>query len=122
MAIVTKTYITKSNTITKDQKNNLGLNPIVELNYGQMVTRGIIYFDHTIEQRMNGTCAGGTGSFLDQMAVLLNTTTVKSILRLAAWIKWLPPIALMSPSPASTITLSSGLDILIPVAKAIALP
>ena len=24
---------------------------------------------------MNGTCAGGTGSFLDQMAVLLNTTT-----------------------------------------------
>jgi activator of 2-hydroxyglutaryl-CoA dehydratase len=24
---------------------------------------------------MNGTCAGGTGAFLDQMAVLLNTTT-----------------------------------------------
>ena len=35
----------------------------------------IIYFDHTIEQRMNGSCAGGTGAFLDQMAVLLNTTT-----------------------------------------------
>ena len=35
----------------------------------------IIYFDHTIEQRMNGTCAGGTGAFLDQMAVLLNTDT-----------------------------------------------
>ena len=35
----------------------------------------IIYFDHTVEQRMNGTCAGGTGAFLDQMAVLLNTTT-----------------------------------------------
>ncbi|MBQ6538989.1 MAG: 2-hydroxyglutaryl-CoA dehydratase, partial [Bacilli bacterium] len=35
----------------------------------------IIYFDQTIEQRMNGTCAGGTGAFLDQMAVLLNTTT-----------------------------------------------
>jgi len=35
----------------------------------------IIYFDTTIEQRMNGTCAGGTGAFLDQMAVLLNTTT-----------------------------------------------
>lgn len=26
----------------------------------------IIYFDKTIEQRMNGTCAGGTGAFLDQ--------------------------------------------------------
>lgn len=35
----------------------------------------IIYFDQTIEQRMNGSCAGGTGSFLDQMAVLLDTTT-----------------------------------------------
>lgn len=35
----------------------------------------IIYFDQTIEQRMNGSCAGGTGAFLDQMAVLLNTTT-----------------------------------------------
>ncbi len=35
----------------------------------------IIYFDTTIEQRMNGSCAGGTGAFLDQMAVLLNTDT-----------------------------------------------
>ena len=33
----------------------------------------IIYFDKFIEQRMNGTCAGGTGAFLDQMASLLNT-------------------------------------------------
>lgn len=28
--------------------------------------------DNNIEVRMNGTCAGGTGSFIDQMAVLLN--------------------------------------------------
>ena len=34
----------------------------------------IIYFENgTIEQRMNGTCAGGTGSFIDQMASLLET-------------------------------------------------
>lgn len=33
----------------------------------------IIYFDKFIEQRMNGSCAGGTGAFLDQMATLLNT-------------------------------------------------
>lgn len=34
----------------------------------------IIYFDgNNIEQRMNGTCAGGTGSFIDQMASLLQT-------------------------------------------------
>ena len=36
----------------------------------------IIYFDNFIEQRMNGTCAGGTGAFLDQMAGLLNTDTI----------------------------------------------
>ena len=33
----------------------------------------IIYFDGGIEQRMNGTCAGGTGAFIDQMASLLDT-------------------------------------------------
>ncbi len=36
----------------------------------------IIYFTGGIEQRMNGSCAGGTGAFLDQMAVLLNTDTM----------------------------------------------
>jgi len=34
----------------------------------------IIYFSkHGIEQRMNSVCAGGTGSFIDQMAALLMT-------------------------------------------------
>ena len=34
----------------------------------------IIFFDGlNIEQRMNGTCAGGTGAFIDQMASLLDT-------------------------------------------------
>ncbi|NLM54961.1 MAG: 2-hydroxyglutaryl-CoA dehydratase, partial [Firmicutes bacterium] len=33
----------------------------------------IIYLSDGLEQRMNGTCAGGTGAFIDQMAVLLNT-------------------------------------------------
>jgi len=33
----------------------------------------IIYFSNGIEQRMNGICAGGTGAFIDQMAVLLQT-------------------------------------------------
>lgn len=33
----------------------------------------IIYFDSGVEQRMNGTCAGGTGAFIDQMAALLHT-------------------------------------------------
>ena len=33
----------------------------------------IIYFTNGMEQRMNGTCAGGTGAFIDQMAALLET-------------------------------------------------
>ena len=33
----------------------------------------IIYFTGGIEERMNGVCAGGTGSFIDQMAALLKT-------------------------------------------------
>ena len=33
----------------------------------------ITYFGHSVEQRMNGTCAGGTGAFIDQMAALLET-------------------------------------------------
>lgn len=33
----------------------------------------ITYFKGTVEQRMNGSCAGGTGAFIDQMAALLNT-------------------------------------------------
>lgn len=47
MAIVTRTYLEKCNTIVKDNHANLSLNPIMEINYGNMLSRGIIYFDHT---------------------------------------------------------------------------
>jgi predicted CoA-substrate-specific enzyme activase len=33
----------------------------------------ITFFGASVEQRMNGTCAGGTGAFIDQMASLLKT-------------------------------------------------
>ncbi len=33
----------------------------------------VTYFGTTLDQRMNGTCAGGTGAFIDQMAILLKT-------------------------------------------------
>ena len=52
----------------------------------------IIYFDKSIEQRMNGTCAGGTGAFLDQMATLLNTDTM-GLNKLAKNYKTIYPIA-----------------------------
>ena len=34
----------------------------------------IIFFEGGMEERMNGSCAGGTGAFIDQMANLLNVT------------------------------------------------
>ena len=52
----------------------------------------IIYFDKFNEQRMNGTCAGGTGAFLDQMASLLNTDTA-GLNELAKNYKVIYPIA-----------------------------
>lgn len=33
----------------------------------------ITFFGASLEQRMNGSCAGGTGAFIDQMATLLKT-------------------------------------------------
>lgn len=52
----------------------------------------IIYFDQSIEQRMNGTCAGGTGAFIDQMASLLHTDT-QGLNELAKNYKTIYPIA-----------------------------
>ena len=34
----------------------------------------IIFFDGALEERMNGSCAGGTGAFIDQMATLMNVS------------------------------------------------
>ena len=52
----------------------------------------IIYFDKFIEQRMNGTCAGGTGAFIDQMASLLDTDAA-GLNELAKNYKTIYPIA-----------------------------
>ncbi|MBR2527151.1 MAG: 2-hydroxyacyl-CoA dehydratase [Blautia sp.] len=53
----------------------------------------IIYFEGgNVEQRMNGICAGGTGSFIDQMASLLHTDAT-GLNEYAAHYKALYPIA-----------------------------
>ena len=52
MAIVTHTFIDKTNTIIKDSNASVGLNPIMELNYGKMITRSLIHFDHNKVKRM----------------------------------------------------------------------
>lgn len=52
----------------------------------------ITYFGDSVEQKMNGTCAGGTGSFIDQMAALLQTDA-KGLNELAKNYKTIYPIA-----------------------------
>ena len=52
----------------------------------------IIYFTGGLEERMNGVCAGGTGSFIDQMASLLQTDAA-GLNREAEQYKQIYPIA-----------------------------
>ncbi|MBO4533985.1 MAG: 2-hydroxyacyl-CoA dehydratase [Treponema sp.] len=52
----------------------------------------ITYFKGGVEQRMNGTCAGGTGAFVDQMAALLETDAM-GLNELAKGAKQIYPIA-----------------------------
>ena len=52
----------------------------------------IIYFKGGLEERMNGVCAGGTGSFIDQMAALLQTDA-SGLDREAAHYQQIYPIA-----------------------------
>ncbi len=52
----------------------------------------ITYLSGGVEQRMNGTCAGGTGAFIDQMASLLQTDA-EGLNNLAKTHKVIYPIA-----------------------------
>ena len=52
----------------------------------------ITYFGASIEERMNGSCAGGTGAFIDQMASLLGTDPA-GLDSLAAGAQTIYPIA-----------------------------
>ncbi len=52
----------------------------------------IVFFGGTVDERMNGTCAGGTGAFIDQMATLLDVT-VDELDRLSLEHRKIYPIA-----------------------------
>ncbi|MCK5761438.1 MAG: 2-hydroxyacyl-CoA dehydratase, partial [Candidatus Izimaplasma sp.] len=52
----------------------------------------IFFYGNNIEQRMNGTCAGGTGAFIDQMATLLDVDSAQ-LNELAKNYKKIYPIA-----------------------------
>lgn len=46
--IVTRTFFDKANTIIRNNPSNIGINPVLELNYGPMLTRGLIHFDTSL--------------------------------------------------------------------------
>ncbi|WRS27449.1 acyl-CoA dehydratase activase [Oscillospiraceae bacterium MB08-C2-2] len=52
----------------------------------------IIFLGDVVEERMNGTCAGGTGAFIDQMATLLDVS-VQELDRLSLHSEKIYPIA-----------------------------
>ena len=52
----------------------------------------ITYFESSLEQRMNSSCAGGTGAFIDQMATLLQTDAM-GLNEMAKSYKQIYPIA-----------------------------
>lgn len=52
----------------------------------------ITYLKPTPEQRMNGSCAGGTGAFIDQMSTLLDTDAA-GLNEMAKYYQTLYPIA-----------------------------
>lgn len=91
-----KEYEGHSLTIAVTGSGGLSVSEILELTFVQEVIAGckaiekyipgtdvvielggedakITFFNNGVDQRMNGICAGGTGAFIDQMAILLKT-------------------------------------------------
>ena len=58
----------------------------------------ILYLSGGLEQRMNGTCAGGTGSFIDQMSILLKQmqTALMHLQKSTLLFTLSPPVAVFS--------------------------
>lgn len=69
----------------------------------------IIYFTGGLEERMIGVCAGGTGSFIDQMAALLQTNA-QGLDRAAGEYREIYPIAAWCSVFGWTAALSAGAE------------
>ena len=57
--MVTKTYLSKSNTIIKGTDDNFGLNPISFISYGNILSRIILWFDIEKLPPRKETCIDG---------------------------------------------------------------
>ena len=74
--MITRTYISKFNTIIKDSNINTGLNPVSEILYGQNVSRSLLYFDHSkIKEMMED----GTMPDINKISHRLKITNAGSV-------------------------------------------
>lgn len=69
-------FLDKTNTIIRDVKQNLGLNPILQLGYGTDILRGLIHFDiEPIKEMLND----GTFPDRDKLTLTLKMTNCMSV-------------------------------------------
>lgn len=76
MAINTKTFLSKCNTLVEGSTVNLSLNPVMELNYGRRLTRAIIYFDHSKVKKL---VEDGTYYDISKLHHVLRMTNAASV-------------------------------------------
>lgn len=69
-------FLDKTNTITQGSLWNTGLNPILELNYGKEVSRGLIHFD---VNEIGDLIADGTFSDTSKLCCTLKMTNCASV-------------------------------------------
>ena len=69
-------FLDKTNTITKGSLWNTGLNPILELNYGKEISRGLIHFD---VDEIGCLIKDGTFSDTDKLTCTLKMTNCASV-------------------------------------------
>ncbi len=69
------TWSLSRRVIAKRAVETLILQTDVAIRLGGEDAKKIIYFDNGPRQRMNGTCAGGTGAFIDRWRLLKTDAT-----------------------------------------------
>ena len=69
-------FLDKTNTITKGSLWNTGLNPILEINYGKELSRGLIHFD---VNEIGALIADGTYSDPSKLKCTLKMTNCASV-------------------------------------------
>lgn len=74
--MITRTFLTKCNTITNFSKENFGLNPVCSLSYGSHISRALVYFsDENLKKLVND----GTYKLENKLTHRLKMTNCGSI-------------------------------------------